>query len=35
MRPSKVDFIRQQGFTTEGCQEGLYSALMFQPRVIA
>ena len=35
MRPSKVDFIREQGFTTEGCQEGLYSALMFQPRVIA
>ena len=35
MRPSKVDFIRQQGFTTEGCQDGLYPALMFQPRVIA
>lgn len=35
MRPSKVDFIRQQGFTTEGCQEGLYSFLIFQPRVIA
>ena len=35
MRPSKVDFIRQQGFTTEGCQDNLYSALMFQPRVIA
>ena len=35
MRPSKVDFIRLQGFTTEGCQDGLYSALMFQPRVIA
>ena len=35
MLPSKVDFIRQQGFTTEGCQDGLYSALMFQPRVIA
>jgi Domain of unknown function (DUF4395) len=35
MGPSKVDFIRQQGFTTEGCQDGLYSALMFQPRVIA
>jgi hypothetical protein len=35
MRPSKVDFIRQQGFTTDGCQDGLYSALMFQPRVIA
>jgi Domain of unknown function (DUF4395) len=35
MRPSKVDFIRQQGFTTAGCQDGLYSALMFQPRVIA
>ena len=35
MRPSKVDFIQQQGFTTEGCQDGLYSALMFQPRVIA
>lgn len=35
MRPSKVDFIRLQGFTTEGCQEGLYSALMLQPRVVA
>ena len=35
MLPSKVDFIRQQGFTTEGCQDGLHSALMFQPRVIA
>ena len=34
MRPSKEDFIREQGFTTEGCQKGLYSALMFQPRVI-
>ena len=34
-RPTKVDFIRQQGFTTEGCQDGLYSALMFQPRAIA
>ncbi len=33
--PSKVDFIREQGFTTEGCQDGLYAALMFQPRVIA
>jgi hypothetical protein len=32
---SKVDFIREQGFTTEGCQDGLYEALMFQPRVIA
>ena len=31
---SKVDFVRRQGFTTEGCQEGFYSALMFQPRVI-
>jgi len=35
MRPSKLDFIRQQGFTTEGCHDGLYPALMFQPRVIA
>ena len=32
--PSKVDFIREQGFTTEGCHDGLYAALMFQPRVI-
>ena len=32
---SNVDFIRGQGFTTEGCQDGLYEALMFQPRVIA
>ena len=35
MRPTKAEFIQQQGFTTEGCQDGLYSALMFQPRVIA
>ncbi len=35
MRPSEVDFIRLQGFTADGCQDGLYSALMFQPRVIA
>lgn len=34
MPQSKVDFIRLQGFTTERCQDGLYSALMFQPRVI-
>jgi Domain of unknown function (DUF4395) len=34
MLRSKVDYVRQQGFTTEGCQDGLYSALMFQPRVI-
>ena len=34
-KPSKVDFVRQQGFTTEGCQDGLYEALMFQPAVIA
>ena len=33
--PSTVDFIRQQGFSTEGCQDGLFAALMFQPRVIA
>ena len=32
---SKADFIREQGFTTDGCQDGLYAALMFQPRVIA
>ena len=32
---SNADFIREQGFTTEGCQIGLYSALMFQPRVVA
>ena len=35
MRVSPVDFIRQQGFSTDGCQEGLFAALMFQPRVIA
>src|SRR4026208_1311681 len=35
MRPSKVDFVRQPGFATGGCQDGLYSALIFQPRVIA
>ena len=33
--PSTVEFIRQQGFSTEGCQQGLFAALMFQPRVIA
>jgi len=32
---SKIDFIKEQGFSTEGCQDGLYEALMFQPRVIA
>ena len=31
---SRVGFIGQQGFTTEGCADGLYSALMFQPRLI-
>jgi hypothetical protein len=31
---SRVGFIGQQGFTTEGCAHDLYSALMFQPRVI-
>lgn len=30
----KFDFIRQQGFTTGACQDGLYSALMFQPRLV-
>jgi hypothetical protein len=35
MEPSKVDFVRLQGFTTDGCPAGLYTALMFQPRVIA
>jgi hypothetical protein len=34
MRRSRVDFIRQQGFTTDGCHDGLYTALMFQPRVV-
>ena len=34
MRRSKIEFMQQQGFTTEGCQDGLYSALMFQPRVV-
>ena len=33
--PSTVDFIRQQGFTAEGCEDGLFAALMFQPRVVA
>ena len=32
---SKIEFIREQGFTTEGCPDGLYEALMLQPRVIA
>jgi hypothetical protein len=34
VRLSTVDFIRQQGFSTEDCQDGLFAALMFQPRVI-
>jgi hypothetical protein len=34
MRESQVQFIRQQGFPDEDASEGLYVALMFQPRVI-
>jgi hypothetical protein len=31
---SKADFERQQGFTAEDHTDALYSALMFQPRVV-
>jgi hypothetical protein len=36
LRPSQVDFVRQQGFIAAGQISGtqLYSALMFQPRLI-
>lgn len=34
MRESKVSFIRQQGIRRQDRTDGLYSALMFQPRVI-
>jgi hypothetical protein len=37
MARSKLDFVRQQGFAHAGADSGdaLYSALMFQPRVVA
>lgn len=34
MRESRIRFIRQQGFATEGADDKLYSALMLQPRII-
>ena len=34
MRESQIQFIRQQGFPDEDASDGLYVALMFQPRVI-
>lgn len=34
MRESQVSFIRQLGYTTEKADEGLYSALMLQPRAV-
>lgn len=34
MRTSKISFIRQQGFAAASADEGLYRALMFQPRTI-
>jgi Domain of unknown function (DUF4395) len=34
MRQSQADFIRQQGFVIQDRLDGLYPALMFQPRVI-
>ena len=34
MRESHVQFIRQQGFATQGVDDELYSALMLQPRVV-
>lgn len=34
MRESHVRFIRQLGFPAESASEGLYAALMFQPRIV-
>jgi hypothetical protein len=34
MRESQVRFIRQQGFSAPHADERLYSALMFQPRIV-
>ena len=35
MRNTQLGFIRQQGFTLSHLDRGLYTALMFQPRMIA
>ena len=35
MRNTRLGFVRQQGFTVSQLDHGLYTALMFQPRVIA
>jgi hypothetical protein len=35
MRESQIRFTRQQGFSAPTVNEGLYSALMFQPRLVA
>jgi len=34
MRESRIEFIRQQGFTLRDADDRLYSALMLQPRII-
>jgi hypothetical protein len=34
MRPSRVRYIRQQGFSGEDFPESLYTALMLQPRLV-
>jgi hypothetical protein len=35
MRPSRVDFIRQQGFPVPDSDSSLYASLMLQPRIVA
>jgi hypothetical protein len=34
MRESQIRFIRQQGFSGENFPDGLYTALMLQPRIV-
>jgi hypothetical protein len=34
MRATRIGFIREQGFPASDASDGLYAALMFQPRVI-
>jgi hypothetical protein len=34
MQPSRIRFIRQQGFEGESFPESLYTALMLQPRIV-
>jgi hypothetical protein len=35
MRESRIEFIRQQGFSLRDADDRLYSALMLQPRIIS